>query len=112
MPKPETKLVAACLRLLQLRGIYAWRNNTGVARPQRKDGSRGFVRFGKKGSADILGVLPGGRFIAVECKVGRNSTTPDQDDFLGRVRAAGGLAVVVRDTVDELDEAIRSDTDA
>lgn len=112
MPKPETKLVAACLRLLQLRGIYAWRNNTGVARPQRKDGSRGFVRFGKKGSADILGVLPGGRMLAVECKVGRNTTTPDQDEFLASVSSAGGLAVVVRDTVDELDEAIRSDTDA
>lgn len=54
----ETRLVTACLNLLHLRGIYAWRNNTGVARPQRKDGSRGFVRFGKKGSADILGVMP------------------------------------------------------
>ena len=73
-----------------MRHVFAWRNNTGGF---KKNGH--FYRFGLVGSSDILGVLPDGRFLAVECKRPGNRPTPAQDDFLKQVREKGGLALVV-----------------
>jgi hypothetical protein len=88
----ETALVKACLTLLRLRGVMAWRQNVGAAKLDRR-----FVRFGAPGVSDILGVLKGGRFLAVECKAGKSRPTDAQAAFLAGVEAAGGVAVVVRD---------------
>jgi hypothetical protein len=54
---PEGAVLAGCLRYLEIRGIYHWRNSTGAVRI----GPGRFMRFGKVGSSDILGVLPGGK---------------------------------------------------
>jgi hypothetical protein len=63
----ETELVRQCLALLGLRGVFAWRNNSGAfVRDQGE--ARRYFRAGAVGSPDILGVLPGGRFLGVECK--------------------------------------------
>jgi hypothetical protein len=91
-----------CLRYLEIRGIYHWRNSTGAVQiaPGR------FMRFGKVGSSDILGVLPGGRLLCIECKApdgGRLS--PEQKQFLADVRELGALALVVRGW-QELDKAL------
>jgi len=94
----ETALVKACLEYLRLIGCFVWRNNTGML--YNKAGRP--VAFGKVGSSDILGMLPGGRFLAVECKVGRGQVTKLQRAFLDEVRVMGGLAIVVRDSVDSL----------
>jgi hypothetical protein len=84
-----------------LRGVSAWRSNTGAAR----FGDR-FVRFGVPGVADILGVLPpSGRLLAVEVKGPGGRVRPSQRAFLDNVEAAGGLALVVRD-VAELERAL------
>jgi hypothetical protein len=42
-----------------------------------------------------------GKFIAIECKHGRNKTTPAQDRFLEDVKKRGGYAVVAYD-IDDL----------
>jgi hypothetical protein len=102
MKKPsETQLVRACLDLLHLHRIPAWRNNSGAW----KVGNR-FVRFGEKGSADILGVLPGGRLLACECKLPGKLPTEAQSAWLERVRQAGALACVVT-SVKELEDVLR-----
>jgi hypothetical protein len=101
----ETDLVRACLQLLRLRGVLAWRVNSGAVAGEYR-GRRRFVKFNTaKGCSDILGILPGGRFLAVECKMPGRKTTPDQAAFLDAVRMAGGLALVVRD-VRELQAAL------
>lgn len=89
----ETTLVRACLDYLALAGIFAWRNNTtGVYDPARGQ----FRRFqGLKGVSDILGVLPGGKMLAIECKQPTGRLSASQEEFLTRVRDAGGLALVV-----------------
>ena len=107
----ETQIVAACLRLLQLSGIFAWRNNTGAARVIGKGGKTRPMRFGYVGSADILGVLPGGRFLAVECKKGKGKQTEAQADFERRITEAGGVYWLVRsmdETEAKLDEWARA----
>jgi hypothetical protein len=64
------------------------------------------MRFGLKGSSDIEGILPGGRFLAVEVKAPGGRLSPEQREFLERVRELGGLALVVK-SWRELDDALR-----
>jgi hypothetical protein len=49
------------------------------------------------GSPDIIGVLPGGRFPAVECKRPDKKPTAAQAAFLHRLPQAGAVALVVGD---------------
>jgi hypothetical protein len=103
---PEGSVVRAILDYLDIRQILYIRNNTGVARPERKDGSKGFVRFGSVGSADIIGCLPGGRFFAIECKAGRGKLTPAQVEFQRKTIREGGLHIVayrVEDVIEVLE---------
>jgi hypothetical protein len=91
----EQDLVKPALQLLALRGVFAWRNNSGAI-CATSNGKRRFVRFGgMPGSADVLGVLPGGRFLGIELKKPGGKPTAKQEAFLAAVRAAGGVAWVV-----------------
>jgi hypothetical protein len=94
----ETDLVRACLQLLRVRGVCAWRANSGALSVQR-GGRRHVYRFaGVRGLSDILGILPpAGRFLAVECKMRGRKLTAHQQGFLDAIRAAGGVALVITD---------------
>jgi hypothetical protein len=89
---PENRVKAEVLKYLKLRRIKAWSNPSGAVRIRPGK----FMSFGLKGSADILGCLPGGRFLAVEVKAERGRLSPEQRQFLAGIRALGGLAVVAR----------------
>lgn len=105
----EGEVVDAVMKYLRhVVGAEVLRNNTGAISHTRKDGSRGFIRFGEKGSADIIACIPGGHFLAVECKAGKNGLTVEQREYLERVRQKGGLALCVR-SVDELIEALSAE---
>jgi hypothetical protein len=97
---PESEVLRACLDYLAARGIFAWRNNTGGA---RVEGNR-FIRFGVKGSPDILGVMPDGRILCVECKSAKGRLTREQREFGEAVLRRGGVYVVARG-VEDLQEA-------
>jgi hypothetical protein len=92
----ESDVLRQCLEYLAVKGIFAWRNNTGAA---QVDGKR-FVRFGIKGSPDILGVMPDGRMLCVECKSATGRQTPEQRAFGEAVIARGGVYVVARGIAD------------
>lgn len=98
---PESSVLASCLALLKFRNIPAWRNNSGCAKTETR-----FIRFGKVGSSDIIGILPAtGRWLAVETKRPKapgqsgGKLTEPQRDFLEMIRDAGGVAVCVDDLV-------------
>jgi hypothetical protein len=85
----------------KLRGITLLRNNCGQyeAAPGR------WVRYGLGvGSSDLIGwrtTLTGqAQFCAIECKAPGKKATTEQQEFINRVRAAGGIAGVVS-SVDE-----------
>ena len=63
------------------------------------------ISFGLKGSSDILGVLPGGRFLAIEVKDHKGVVYPEQAEFIDGIAAHGGLAFVAR-TLEEVTEKI------
>ena len=101
---PETDLVRAILQLLRLRGIYAWRNNTTGVYDPVKGVFRKFT--GLKGVSDVLGVLPDGRFLAIEAKAPKGRSSPEQQTFIDDINGWGGLAFLARSLAD-VDEALR-----
>ena len=58
--------------------------------------------MGRSGVPDIVCCYKGS-FLAIECKAGKNKTTPLQDREIELIKAAGGMAVVINeDTVGEV----------
>lgn len=94
----ETDLVRACLDYLKLRNIFAWRNNTtGVFDPVKKK----FRTFtGLKGVSDILGILPDGTLLAIECKMPGGKLTPEQKAFLQNIVDRNGIIGVANSVAD------------
>lgn len=87
---PETKLVRAFIDYLRKQGHWAWRNNTGTHKVRGR-----FVPFGYPGAGDIfVVVMPNGRFLSVEAKVGSGKATDKQKEWMETVKAAGGVAGV------------------
>jgi hypothetical protein len=96
--------VQACVRLaVEQWGGATWRNNSGAC--EDKTGRQ--IRYGLGNdsaklnkvfkSADLIGVAPGGRFLAVECKARGwkyrgTEREVAQKAFLDRVRMLGGVA--------------------
>lgn len=112
----ESDLLAACMRWLQMEGVWCWRQNQGAI-PLRDGGYRRFV--GLKGVSDILGILPQtvvitgerepvtfGNLLAVETKRPGEKPRPEQQAFLDRVNELGGVGVCVH-SVDELERSLR-----
>jgi len=94
---PESEVLRQCIAYLYARRIFAWRNNTGAAKTE--DGR--FVRFGLPGASDILGILPGGKFLAVECKRSSGGkVSPQQQAFLDRIKKEGGVAIIATSVED------------
>jgi len=99
---PEGRIKNDCLHYLEKRGFFVWNNPTGTVRiaPDR------WIHFGRKGSSDIIGVMPDGRFLAVEVKTPHGRLSSEQSAFLEKVRGLGGVAVLAR-SLYELDNALR-----
>jgi hypothetical protein len=89
------------LKLGSMPDVRVWRNNTGSVKTE--DGR--FVTFGLKGSADIIGILQGGRFLAIEVKKPGGRVSPDQKKFIDTINAEGGIAFVAY-SVDEVIEKL------
>lgn len=98
----EQDLVNAIISLITLRGGVAIRVNSGMIPIDNGDGTRRVLRGAPAGTADIIACYRG-RFIAIECKIGRNKPTPLQVDFLERVSDAAGWAIVAYDVQTVID---------
>ena len=63
--------------------------------------------FGRAGIPDIIGCVQG-RFLAIECKAGKGTTTALQDRELAAIRTAGGMALVVNENnIQDLKERLQ-----
>jgi hypothetical protein len=98
--KQETAVVREILEYLARRGIMAWRCQSGIVRVKR-----GWMHLAPKGTADIVGVLPGGRFLAVEVKTDDGDLEPSQVEWWARIIAAGALYVLARG-IEDVEEAL------
>ena len=96
----EQGVLNAVMKVLLMHPNVAWCarfNNGGF-----KDARGQFVRFGFAGCSDILGQMVDGRLLAVEVKASKGRLTDDQEFFLAKVRANGGISGVARSIEDAL----------
>ncbi len=109
----EKQVERSILQYLTIKGIYCWKeNNVGVFDPVKKIYRRPNSPYIIKGISDILGVLPDGRFLAIECKAkGKKwNVSKEQQSFIDAVNQNGGLAFVadkIEDVVSELKGYLR-----
>ena len=88
----HTDALNLCLIELSSRGCMVCRREVGLFRDMR-----GFPRHvGTKGEADIQGIMPGGRGIAVEVKIGEDVQNPQQKKWMKRFMDTGGLFILAR----------------
>lgn len=94
---PESKLLGE-IRLILGRepGLVLWHNSAGVAKYGDSK-----VRYGLcRGASDLIGIGPGGRFVALEIKSARGRVSVEQKLFLALVTRMGGFAAVLRSVED------------
>lgn len=100
----EGHIVNACMRWLCVHGCYVWRQNTGVAYREyvTKAGvkKRYPIRFGQRGSGDIVGMTPTGRHIEVECKTETGEQRMWQRYHEDRLKEKGALYILARSADD------------
>lgn len=96
------RVVLAHLGALAPRAFF-WRANTGGAQT-----SRGYIKFGLPGQADILGLAgPNGRLIAIELKTETGRQSKEQKAFQAQIETAGGLYILARSLGEALDPVRR-----
>lgn len=88
----------------------AWRARNSAVYDSRRGTYRRFA--GLRGIPDVIGIMPGGRMIAVEVKA-TGALSPEQRAVMSKIDALGGLAVIVRSTAeaDAVCDWIESSTD-
>ncbi len=100
----ETDIQLLILDWLNRNRIFCWRNNTmGVYDPKTGTYRKG-SKFSLTGVSDILGILPNGRFLAIEVKSKTGKVSNEQHAFINKINKTNGLAFVAR----SLDEVIEN----
>ena len=87
----ETEVSKAIGEYLQMIGCFCIRTQAGAVPVQRGKGVN-WMHFAPKGTADRIGHLPCGRFLAVEVKRPGQRPTQAQIDWLIDRNNAGGVA--------------------
>lgn len=82
MRTPEGRVKDKITKLLKSHNVYYFFPVTGG--------------YGVSGIPDIV-CCHNGRFIAIECKAGKNKTTALQDRQLEMIRQSGGIALVINE---------------
>ena len=78
----ESDIVKAIMKYLRtVPGCFCWKEHGGM--------------YGTAGIPDLI-VCYKGRFIGLECKVGKNTATALQQQTIRQILKAGGYAVVVK----------------
>lgn len=93
----ENIIQKQCLQILSAYNIFHWRQNSGCIHV------RGHVykMTSISGVSDILGILPDGRFLAIECKREKGGiVSQKQKEFLNAIEKNGGVALVVNNPME------------
>jgi hypothetical protein len=108
----ETKIQNLILMALSKAGCLLFRNESAgawVGKVLHKDANQvtltdaRMIRFGLAvGSADIIGIAPCGRFLAIEIKTSTGRPTKEQLRFIEAVNNAGGISGIARSVEDAL----------
>lgn len=90
---PEGKVKAKVVELLKAAGVYYF-----------FPAANG---YGRAGVPDII-CCANGRFLAIECKAGRGTTTKLQDREIEQIRRSKGVVLVINETnIDTVELALK-----
>lgn len=94
MKPTEKEIENSILHYLQLKKIFAWKNDTtGIYSEKRGAFIKRHSKFHMTGQSDILGIF-NGQMLAIEVKRKGNKPTPNQVEFLEKVNEQGGIGFV------------------
>lgn len=104
---PEKQVENSILEYLKMRAIFCFKLNTvGIYDASKKIFRKNKNPFVINGVSDIIGILPNGRFLAIEVKTDntrfskKSYPTDNQKFFIANIKANGGLAFVARSVDD------------
>lgn len=90
---PERDVLSDCIGRLRACGVVADRNNTGFG---DIGGTGNVYRYGIVNGGDIIGILPGGKHLEIECKKSNGGRLSiGQQKRMEKVRGNNGLYYVV-----------------
>lgn len=98
MKRPERETTPEYLKWLQDQGILCWRQNSGSVRVGTRT-----INMGGKGQPDIMGILPGGRFLCIENKSNGSKVEPEQIAWLEKARKQGAYCFIAQSLEDVVD---------
>jgi hypothetical protein len=79
---------------------------TSTRTPAYESRTSSYIPTHTRGVSDIIGCIPKtGRFLAIEVKRPGGKPTPEQQQFIDTINAAGGLAFVAR-SVEEVEQRL------
>lgn len=90
MPK-EADLQKTILDYLRIRGCFVFKVYNGgvyIAKTQK------YIKSPMRGVSDIIGLTSKGRFLAVEVKMKGGKVSPEQLEFIERVKEKKGIALI------------------
>ncbi len=96
----ESQLQSAILSLLRAHKFVCWRQNMGGVVYTLPNGEFRMRKNPMKGFPDIGGITKTGRLFAIEVKIPGNTTSPEQDMWISRLRESNALVYVLY-TLDE-----------
>jgi len=102
----ESELLSFALNCLKQSGMVYWRVPNG---PVMHSINGRMIRKCSpiKGFPDIAGVLPSGKFFAIELKTDKGRLSPEQHEWITKLNMSGAMAIVLR-TKDEIMEFVTS----
>lgn len=105
---PETYVKRSICSYLSLKRITFWVNDSvGIWNEKRGVFMQRRDPYRRKGVADILGCLPGGRLLAIEVKSSTGRLSPEQRAFLDEIAGLGGLAFMAR-SIDDVKRVLET----
>ena len=97
------KVVKLCLLKMTSKFCRVWANNTGMIKTEDR-----VVRFGLKGSSDIIGIYKG-LFLGIEVKTGNAVQSKDQKFFEGMITDMGGIYILCKNNVEQIDKIVEQE---
>jgi len=81
---------------LKLNKINCWKqNNVGIFL-KKHNAYKKRSEHELAGISDIIGILPDGKFLAIEVKKNGGKLSPHQKEFINLINSSGGLAFVAK----------------
>lgn len=99
----EKEIQKSIMDYLEAKRVFCWKEHSGGI---MIDGGDRYMPIGLKGKSDILGILSGGRFLAIEVKRPSGKVRPEQQEFIDNINSRGGLAFVARSIDDVISQGI------